>query len=41
MSEDNKINAAGNQGQMQRTPNSVKMIPLDGQNNGMPFYQQV
>ena len=41
MSEDNKINAAGNQSQMQRPPNSIKAIPLDGQNNGMPFYQQV
>ena len=39
MSEDNKINAAGNQAQMQRTPNSVKTLPLDGQYGGVPFYQ--
>ena len=47
MSEQNKVKVANEnngqmqENQMQRPPNSVKMIPLDGPNKGIPFYQQV
>ena len=47
MSEQNKVKAANEnngqmqENQMQRPPNSVKMIPLDGPNKGIPVYQQV
>ena len=47
MSEERNVNAGTeNHGQMQETqmqrpPNSIKTIPLDGPNKGIPVYQQV
>ena len=47
MSKQNELKAANEnngrmqENQMQRPPNSIKAIPLDGPNKGIPFYQQV